>query len=370
MKCLTKEEPGDCDNFFQECFSRITKSNKQNTFIFIFEKFYDPSLIFSENIIPIVSPSANTLAGQYIWYNIKIPRLLKKYKADVFVTAEYCLLATKVPQCFILSDISFLRFPLFFNKKMLFFFKRFIPRFVIKAKKIIVHSQYAKAEIIQQYKTSADKLEVAYTGVHKNYHPVSLEERESIKEKYADGNEYFIYPGEVNPSKNLLNLLRAFSAFKKRQKSSMRLIIVSGGSIHDEKFEEGLRLFKFKKEVRVLTNVTQDEIVKVVAAAYAMVCPSFFENFGASLLNAMKSEVPIITSSAGAIPEICGDAALYADPENFKEIAVQMMLLFKDEKLRKDLIVKGKSRQKDFSWDTTAGLVWNVIQMTMVPSVI
>ena len=75
---------------------------------------------------------------------------------------------------------------------------------------------------------------------------------------------------------------------------------------------------------------------KIIASAYAMVyILLFMKIFGTSLLKAMKCEVPLIISSTGAMPEICGDAALYADPENFKEIAVKMMLIFKDEKLKK-----------------------------------
>ena len=65
------------------------------------------------------------------------------------------------------------------------------------------------------------------------------------------------------------------------------------------------------------------------------------EGFGTQVLQAMKSGVPVITSPESAMSEICGDAALYADPENFKDIAVKMMLIFKDENLRKTLIDKG-----------------------------
>ena len=79
-------------------------------------------------------------------------------------------------------------------------------------------------------------------------------------------------------------------------------------------------------------------------------------------LEAMKCDVPVITSSTGAMPEICSNAALYADPQNFKDIAENMMLIFKDEKRRKELIEKGRERIKKCNWDKSALLVWKSIQ--------
>ncbi len=85
-------------------------------------------------------------------------------------------------------------------------------------------------------------------------------------------------------------------------------------------------------------------------------------DFPAHALQAMKSGVPVIAASNGVMPEIFGDAALYADPDNFKEIAVKMMLLFRDEKLRKILIEKGKIQAEKYSWNDTADLLWKEIE--------
>ncbi len=89
-----------------------------------------------------------------------------------------------------------------------------------------------------------------------------------------------------------------------------------------------------------------------------MVYTSLYENFAVHPLEAMKCEVPVIASSTGVMPEICGDAALYANPENFKEIAVKMMQLFRDENFRKELIEKGKKQAQKFNWDITSNLAF------------
>jgi glycosyltransferase involved in cell wall biosynthesis len=87
-----------------------------------------------------------------------------------------------------------------------------------------------------------------------------------------------------------------------------------------------------------------------------MVHPSLYEGFATQPLEAMKTSVPVIASSKGAMPEILGDAALYADTENFKDIAVKMMQLFRDENVRKELIEKGKIQAEKFNWDVTSKL--------------
>jgi len=92
-----------------------------------------------------------------------------------------------------------------------------------------------------------------------------------------------------------------------------------------------------------------------------LVYPSLLEGFGVPVLEAMRSEVPVITSLNSSMQEIAGDAALYADPKNYQDIADKMMLLYKDEDLRKELVQKGKKIVTQYSWNRTADLLWQTI---------
>jgi glycosyltransferase involved in cell wall biosynthesis len=365
---LVKDKWGAYPNFIYETFTRITKLHPEHTFIFIFDRPWDDSFIFSENVIAVATgPQARHPAQWYIWYNIKIPAVLKKYKAAVFVSPDgLCSLTTKIPQCLVIYDLAFLHDPSFMNKSHFLFYKKFTPGFIKKSKIVVTVSEFTKAAIIKQYKPDAVKIQVVYSGVDEKFMPLLIEERENVKAKYADGNEYFIYTGDIGSNKNLLNLLKAFSAFKKRQKSHMQLLIAGKPGWKHEEFLEILRLFRFKEEVKLIESLPLQELVKVTASAYAMVYPSFLEGFGTQSLQAMKSGVPVITSTASAMSEICSDAALYADPQNFKDIAIQMMLIFKDENLRKTLIEKAKLQAEKYNWDITASLFWDAIEKTMI----
>lgn len=365
---LVKDEPGKYGNFIREIFSRITQSHKQHTFIFIFDGPYNPEYIFSANIIPVVTgPRATNPAQWYIWYNIKIPAVLRKYKAEVFVSPDgFCSLGTKIPQCILIHDLDFLNHTFSIKKSHTLFYKKFVPRFLKKSKFVITVSQFNKIDIIKNYNTNAEKIEVVYEGISEEFKPSVTEEKEMTKAKYAEGNEYFIYLGDISPHNNLLNLLKAFSAFKKRQKSSMQLLIAGKPGLKYEDFLQDLRLFRFKHDVKILEDLPIEEIVRITASAYAMIDPSTQQLTIQQALGSMKCEVPVIISSSGIVREIFEEAALYVDPKNFKDIAVQMMLIFKDENLRNKLIEKGKLQVEQYSWDKSAKLFWDAINKTAV----
>ena len=99
-----KMQPQGYPDFMFTLLHQLTKKNPQHQFIFIFDSAYDETIIFSENVQPIIigPKTSNSLRLQY-WFNYKIPALLRKYKADVFLSMEgICALRTKIPQCLLI----------------------------------------------------------------------------------------------------------------------------------------------------------------------------------------------------------------------------------------------------------------------------
>lgn len=363
-KITGRSDPEENNNFIIEVFTRIVSSHPEHTFVLISEKKLNDFFAAFNNVITVATrlQKKNTVQW-YLWYNIKLPALLKKYNADIFVSyGGIGSLNTKVPQYLIIPDIDFLCYPTLFKKTHLLFYKTFIPRSIKKARAIITPSQYSKSALVKQFKITPEKIHVIYNGINEKFNPVSYEKKEEVKTKYADGQEYFIYTGEISAHKNLLNLLRAFSAFKKRQKSSMQLFIAGPQNTGHEQFYEDLRLFRFKDDVKIFENPALDILTELTAASYAMVYPPGHESFAEEPLHAMQSGVPVIAAAGGVMAEILANAALYADANNFKEIAVNMMTLFRDEILRKELIEKGKLQAEKYNWNSTAEMVWGKIE--------
>ncbi|MEO5908579.1 MAG: glycosyltransferase, partial [Ginsengibacter sp.] len=315
-----------------EIFIQLTASQPDHTFIFIFDKKLSEEFNFPENATPLVIERKTDSPLQWkIWYNFKIPLALKKHKAEIFISEKMISSKTKIPQILISPDLTFIYQPLFFNKKYLRFYKKNTSRFFDKANEIIVNAVFLRTEIIARYKINDEKVKVIYPKISDDFKKLDAEEKMLIKEKYSEGNEYFIYKGIISPQQNLLNLIKAFSFFKKRQRSKMQLIILGNRGIRYDEFIESLRLFRFKKEVKVLENLPATESARIVASAYAMADIQVYQNSALSILEAMKSEIAVIVSPIEIFKEYCGNAALYADPENHKDIAEKMMEIFKDE---------------------------------------
>ncbi len=349
--------------FIQETFSRIVRNHPEHSFVFIFDQPYDESFVFERNVKAVITGPASKqpLLWKY-WYDIKIPALLRKYKADVFVSCDgICSLRTKLPQCLIVHDLAFLHYPSFHKKSHLSFYKKYTPKFLEKTAAIATVSSFSKNDIISQYKIDPDKIDVVFSAAKDLFKSSGDEEKSFIKNKYTEGKEYFLYTGAIHPRKNLMNLLKAFSVFKKRQKTNMKLVLAGRLAWKYESFTESLKSYKYRDDVVMTGYVDEVELVKITGAAYGLVYPSFFEGFGVPVLEAMKCNVPVITSANSAMQEIAKDAALYIDPESHTDIADKMMLLYKDENLRNQLIEKGRSTAEEYNWDKTAALLWQSI---------
>lgn len=349
--------------FLYETFRRITQNHPEHEFIFIFDRPFNKRFVFGANVKPVVTgpPARHPLLWK-LWYDIKVPAVLRKYKADVFVSCDgFCSLTTKVPQCLVVHDLAFLHYPSFIKKSHLLFYKRYTPKFLNKAKSVVTVSNFSKQDIISQYKIESDKIDVVFNAAKEIFSPLSSEEKTMVKNKYTEGKEYFVYAGSVHPRKNMMNLLKAFSVFKKRQQSNLKLLLAGRLAWKYESFTKSLKSYKYREDVVMTGYIDEDELVKVIGSAYAMVYPSLWEGFGVPVLEAMRCEVPVITSVNSAMQEIAKDAALYADANNYNDIAEKMMLLYKDENQRKELIQKGKQVVQNYSWDKTSDLLWQSI---------
>ncbi len=349
--------------FMLETLKRITVAHPEHQFWFLFDRPFDPSFIFASNVHPVVvsPPARHPFLWKY-WYDLRLPSILKKIKAEVFLSPDgFASLATKVPQCLVVHDLGFLHYPDAYKKSHAVFLRHYMPKYLKKARHIATVSQFSKDDIIRNYKTDPSKIDLVYSAPKNIFQPVSFEEQESTREKYTEGKAYFIYVGAIQPRKNLVNLLKAFSLFKKRQRSDMKLVLAGRLAWKHDAFVESLKTYKYRGDVILTGYLPEQELVNLVASSYALVYPSLFEGFGVPVLEAMNCHVPALTSANSSMQEIGEDAALYFDPNDHEDIADKLMLIYKDENLRKELIEKGKPVALKYTWERTAALLWESI---------
>ncbi len=365
-RLLLKDNLEGIGYFVYETFRRITSQHQDHDFIFIFDRPVDPYFVFGKNVKTIVAgpPARHPLLWKY-WFDYKIPGILRKEKADLFISCDgFCSLRTRTPQLLMVHDLAFLHHPAFAKRSHYRYYKRYTPKFLQKASRIATVSEFSKSDIHNSYNTAMDKMDVVYSAAKESFRPLSFDQRQEVKNKYTNGKEFFLYTGAIHPRKNLINLLKAFSIFKKRLHSNIKLVLAGRLAWNYDSFLEDLKRYKYRDDVILTGYVQESDLLGITASAYAMVYPSLVEGFGVPVLEAMQSGIPVITSSSSAMQEIAQKAALYSDPNDVNDIAEKMMFVYKDENLRNELIQKGEQQARNYSWQKTSELLWETILRT------
>jgi glycosyltransferase involved in cell wall biosynthesis len=346
--------------YTHQMLERIVRAHPEHEFIFFFDRAYDESFVFAPNVTPVVvHPQARHAVLFYTWFEWSIPAMLRKYKADLFLSTDgFCSLSTKVPTCLVIHDLAFEHYPQHLKLSHRLYLQHYSPRFARKATRIVTVSEYSKKDIAERYGIYPDKIDVTYNGAHPEYRPLTWEEQEAVKQEYAEGQEYFVFAGALHPRKNVVALLQAFIKFKKRHRSPIKLVIVGRMAW---KFKELVALretMPFKEDVIWPGYLDVDRLSKVIGAAYALVYPSLFEGFGIPILEALKCDVPGVVSNTSSMPEVAGDAALLVDPTSVDDIAEKMGMIYKDENLRRKLVSAAAVQAAKFDWDNSADQLW------------
>jgi glycosyltransferase involved in cell wall biosynthesis len=226
-------------------------------------------------------------------------------------------------------------------------------------------SAFAKEEILANYpETDPGKIQVVLPATENIYQPINWQEKEIVKAGNADGREYFLCIAGSHTAGNIMNLLKAFSLFKKWQHSNMKLLVVSrSGTNHAtwSDLAEKLKSYKYRDDVVLLDKQTKEQTANIIASAYALIHPPMFEDSGISIIPAMRSGVPVIAADLPALRETAGDTALYANPSDPDSIAQQMNFLYREETQRANLINKAAERAKECSLETASDKLWSAI---------
>lgn len=349
-----------------EIFQCLVKQYPEHQFVFVYDRPHPQYLISGPNVQSVtVGPAARHIPGFFYWYNISAARVVKQLKADVWVQPYgFCSLTSTIPQLMVVHDLAFKHFPQYISLAQRWHYTAMTPLFLKKATRLATVSAFSKADILAQYPKINKVPNIISGAARKGFATLSWDQKEQVKEAYTEGYEYFLCVGGISPRKNMLNILKAFSLFKKWHKSNMKLVFAGRLAWQYQDFLEKLKTFKYRHDV-VLTGYLEESLLqKLTGAAYAALYISDFEGFGLPIVEAMQSGVPVVVANNSSMPEVGGEAVLYANAQDPEAIAKQMQTLYRDEALREKLIQKGIERAKLYSWEKAASLFWEEIVAT------
>ncbi|MGM0650284.1 MAG: glycosyltransferase family 4 protein [Bacteroidota bacterium] len=366
-RLLIKDKLEGIGWFSYESLKRIVRAHPEHEFIFIFDRQYDSGFIFNDNVKPVVAkPATRHPVLWWFWLEFVVPRVLKKHKADIFISPDGFLpLRTKVPCLPVIHDINFEHYPEQLPFLVRKFYLRHFPKVAKKACRVGTVSHYSKQDIATAYNISPGKIDVYYNGSNSLYQPASPGKAASVRQAFSNGAPYFIFVGALSMRKNIHGLLKAFDRFKITDKENFKLVVVGDAMHKTRTINDVFGHMKYKNDVIFTGRLSVQKISGLLSAAHALVFVPFFEGFGIPIVEAMNAEIPVICSNCTSMPEVAGDAALLVDPENTEDIVSAMQKLAEDDERRKKLIEKGRVQRQKFSWDKTAEKFWNSIEKCM-----
>jgi len=353
--------------FTYENMRRITQQHKEHQFYFIFDRPFDDSFIFSDNITPVVvPPQARHPLLYYLWFEQSIPRMLRKIQPDLFFSPDgYLSLSTPVKSMNVFHDLNFEHYPEDLPLAERWFYRHYFPKYAAKAVRIATVSEFSKRDIINQYSVPADKIDVVFNGANESFSPLSANDIEQTRQEYCQGRPYFLFVGALHPRKNLANLFHAYDYFRKESGLDVKLMIVGQKKWWTKKIREAYESMEYNDDVVFSGRLPADQLHRVIASALALAYVSYFEGFGIPILEAFYCEIPVITSNITSMPEVAGDAAYLADPFSVKSIGHGLIKMASDESYRQLLVERSKARRNLFSWQRSADLLWGSMEKAL-----
>lgn len=344
------------------CLRLLAEEKQETRFIFFTdEKWKMPAGLPGNIKCVVISPALKNGLLMHYWYHFKLPGLLKKYGAAHFISESGAVgLKIHIPQFMFLNTVSFLQKKPVQAQEYARYIKRYFPKFSEKATVIFVTENFIGDRLAEKYPAVKTKIMYAGHGLNSVYQPAGWIQKEKFLESFTGGTEYFIAECSLLTRLNILILVKAFSHFKKRLKSAMKLVLVLKGIGINDCIKD-FHLYKYRDDVKIVYYTNDKEYAPVLAAAYgAIFLPReiIAENSG---LHALAAGVPLVTVENTDALSVYGDAALYTSLSE-KAIAENMMMLYKDEEGRKNHIEKGLNISAGYSWASAAGLIWQAIE--------
>jgi glycosyltransferase involved in cell wall biosynthesis len=292
-------------------------------------------------ISPKLSPDCGVAGhGQrLIWTQAQLPDLYRRLGASLLFSPEAeAPLFSRCRSVVTVHDLIPLRFP---RLSPLWPYNRFYkPAVVRQAVHVLCNSQATADEVMERFQIPANRL----TPIPLGY------DAQHFQPQLLKPSNYFLYLGRPDPHKNVLRLIQAFAS----QSSDWDLWIA--GSFDRRYTPQAQQLAQqlgVAQRIRWLSYVPYAELPQLLGRALALVFPSLWEGFGLPVLEAMACGTPVITSTAGALPEVAGDAAVCVNPYVVGELAEAMQQVAGSAQLRAELRLRGLRRVQNFSWQKT-----------------
>ncbi|WP_227375261.1 glycosyltransferase family 4 protein [Haladaptatus halobius] len=289
------------------------------------------------------------------WVNVSLANALRADDVDCFFGPNFVQPFTfGGPSVVVVHDMVHRRYPETHPMVYHWYLRTFLTGSLWRANHVITVSENTKRDVKSYHDVPESQLTVAYGAANETYRPRELsgETINRLQKKYDLPSEFLLYVGNLEPRKNLVALLRALWTFEDDERPP--LVVVGQEHLTDEEFAAEYQRCPFTDRITFTGYVAEEDLPLLYDLASVFVYPSLYEGFGLPVLEALQSGTPVVTSDRSSLPEIVGDAALTANPQNPSTLADAIRHLWFDPDVYERYRRRGRQQACRFSWSRTA----------------
>lgn len=296
---------------------------------------------------------------------LTLPAELRRHPVDVLHVQYTAPPLAPCPVVATIHDLAFEHLPETFNRRSWMQLRLTVRHTARHAAQIITVSEYSRQDIIKTYGIEPERVTVTSEASPRHFAPITNEDDLTrAREKYGIERDYILSVGSIQPRKNLVRLIEAYTyLWNSRPKFKLpQLVLVGKRGWLDSEIFRLANESSAQSSIRFTGYVAEKDLPALYSGACCFVYPSYFEGFGLPVLEAMQCGAPVIAGNRTSLPEVIGDAGVLVDPLDYQELANAMLHLISDDTAREKLRKRGLERAKEFNWLTTARLTLQVYE--------
>ena len=344
--CVTGVERYACN-----LLRSLVEVGQEEEFVLFGCKGCQPELPAHRNLSIVGSCAFSSPALRHVWEQAVLPAIAGRSKVDLLINPVNTAPMFFSRNVMVIHDLAFLEHPEWFNRNFVRYYMNVIPRAASRARAIITVSEFSKDRIIHLLKVPEEKVHVVYQGIDPAFQPISEGEVERTLAKFRLKRPYVLFVGSITPRKNLQSAIKAFELLRTKLAIMHTMAVVGVNSYQFPKEEISS---KDSDGICVVGYADDTDLPQLYTGADVLVYPSLYEGFGLPPLEAMACGTPVVTSNRTSLPEVVGDAALTADPEDLTALSEAIGRILTDNELSAGLKTRGLERVKQFTWQNTA----------------
>ena len=282
---------------------------------------------------------------------------VEKLGAEVVHFTMQVAYLTEIPCIYHPHDLQHLHFPEFFSAAAVAWRQLHYRAFCEQAVEVSVTTEWGKQDLIEHYDLPPEKIVVVpLAPAVATYGPLDQMDAERMVSELGVLGSYAFYPAQTWPHKNHLRLVEAVNYARAVLGSDVRVVCSGLQNEHYSEVKSRVEELNLGNAIKFVGFVEARAVQALYQQARLMIFPSLFEAAGGfgPVFEAFEIGVPVATSSATSLREQAGDAALVFDPTDERDMASCMVRLWDDEKLRSELVRRGRIRVAQFTWDRVA----------------